>query len=184
VELFLSKIDSPLGELLLVTDAQDAIHALDFADHRPRLMRGMSARYGAVNIVERKAPAAIASAISRYFSGEVDALNELPVVLAGGSELEQRVWSALRDIPSGTTTSYGKLAKTLGFTDPRAAIDIGAANKVNPIAIIVPCHRVIASDGGLKGYAWGLHRKRWLLEHERAIPNESDVPSTNNLPGF
>jgi methylated-DNA-[protein]-cysteine S-methyltransferase len=183
VELFLSKIDSPLGEMLLVTDDQGAIHALDFADHRQRLMRGLQARHGAATIVERDAPAAIASAIGRYFSGELEALVGLPVVL-DGSALEKRVWAALREIPSGTTVSYGKLAKTLGFTDPRAAIDVGAANKVNPVAIIVPCHRVIASDGGLKGYAWGLHRKRWLLEHEKAIPQETPTPSTHDLPGL
>jgi len=91
---------------------------------------------------------------------------------------------ALRGIPAGTTTSYGKLAKSLGFDDPRAAIDIGAANGANPIAIIVPCHRVIASNGDLKGYAWGLHRKRWLLEHEKAIASRKEAPQTAMLPGF
>src|ERR1700743_2689658 len=116
--------------MLLVTDDQGAIHALDFADHRQRLMRGLQARHGAATIVERDAPLAIASAISRYFSGELEALDGLPVVL-DGSALEKRVWAALREIPSGTTVSYGKLAKKLGFTDPRAAIDVGAANKVN-----------------------------------------------------
>lgn len=183
MELFLSKIDSPLGELLLVTDEEGAIHALDFADHRQRLVRGLQARHAATDLMEREAPAAITSAIGRYFSGDFGALDELPVVLEG-SQLEKRVWAALRGIPSGTTVSYGKLAKSLGFSDPRAAIDIGAANKVNPVAIVVPCHRVIASDGGLKGYAWGLHRKRWLLEHEKAIPQQSQAPSTHDLPGL
>lgn len=76
------------------------------------------------------------------------------------------MWGAIRHIPAGATVSYGQLAKSLRLTDPRAAIDIGAALGANPIAIIVPCHRVIAEDGTLKGYAGGLDRKRWLLEHE------------------
>ncbi len=75
-------------------------------------------------------------------------------------------------------------AKELGIADPRAPIAIGAANAANPIAIVVPCHRVIASNGELKGYAWGLHRKRWLLEHEGAIRPASAKMQTRTLPGF
>jgi O-6-methylguanine DNA methyltransferase len=90
----------------------------------------------------------------------------------------RRVWAATRHVPAGTTTTDGKLAKQLGFNDPRAAI--GA----NPIAIIVPCHRVIASNGELRGYAWGLHRKRWLLEHENAIQSERRRPQPARVPGF
>ena len=96
----------------------------------------------------------------------------------------EKVWAALRRIPAGSTTSYGKLARELGFEDPRAAIDIGAANGANPVAIVVPCHRVIASTGDLKGYAWGLHRKRWLLEHEKAVPTRCEGPRSAMLPGF
>lgn len=123
--------------------------------------------------------------MARYFDGELQALDGLRTATAG-SELQRRVWAALRHIPAGTTTSYGKLAKALGFDDPRAAIDMGAANGANPIAIIVPCHRVIASNGDLKGYAWGLHRKRWLLEHERAMATreKESEPQTAMLPGF
>jgi methylated-DNA-[protein]-cysteine S-methyltransferase len=98
--------------------------------------------------------------------------------------LQRKVWAALRHIPAGTTTTYGKLARDLGFDDPRAAIDIGAANGANPIAIVVPCHRVIASNGELKGYAWGLHRKHWLLEHEKALQPEAAVAQTARLFGF
>jgi len=100
--------------------------------------------------------------------------------------LQRQVWAALRDIPAGHTTSYGELARALGYDDPRMAIEIGAANGANPIAIVVPCHRVIAKNGDLKGYAWGLHRKRWLLEHERALPQvqQAEVQQTLRLPGF
>lgn len=183
MKLFLSPLDSPLGAMLLVTDAQQAVRALDFADHKARLHRGLRERHGEVELVEIPAPAEIADALAHYFDGELEALNVLRTATAG-SELQRRVWAALRRIPAGATTTYGKLAKELGFDDPRAAIDMGAANGANPIAIIVPCHRVIASNGDLKGYAWGLHRKRWLLMHEKAMAVKEPEPATAMLPGF
>lgn len=183
MQLFLSHIESPLGDLMLLSDAQQRLHALEFSDHRSRLHRGLRDRHGSAELLDAAAPASIADAMTRYFSGELNALDSLPVVMAG-TDLEEKVWAALRRIQAGTTTSYGKLARALGFEDPRAAIDIGAANGANPIAIVVPCHRVIATSGELKGYAWGLHRKRWLLEHEKAIPATREVPQTATLPGF
>ena len=80
-----------------------------------------------------------------------------------GTPFQRRVWTALREIPPGETRTYGELALQLG-THPRA---VGAANGRNPVCLAIPCHRVIASDGKLCGYAWGEERKRWLLEHER-----------------
>ncbi|MGE8046834.1 methylated-DNA--[protein]-cysteine S-methyltransferase [Pseudomonas monteilii] len=183
MKMFLSHLDSPLGEMLLVTDAGHAVRALDFADHQARLRRVLREHYGEVELTESLPPTEIVDALARYFKGELDALNVLRTVTAG-SELQRRVWAALRHIPAGQTTTYGKMAKDLGFADPRAAIDIGAANGANPIAIIVPCHRVIASNGELKGYAWGLHRKRWLLEHEKTLAPKSEEPQTAMLPGF
>lgn len=183
MKLFLSPLASPLGAMLLVTDAQQVVRALDFADHKARLHRSLREHYGEVELVEMPAPGETFDALARYFDGELEALNVLRTATAG-SELQRRVWAALRGIPLGTTTTYGKLAKELGFDDPRAAIEIGAANGANPIAIIVPCHRVIASNGNLKGYAWGLHRKRWLLEHEKAMTVKGDEPATAMLPGF
>lgn len=183
MKLFLSQLDSPLGAMLLVTDAQQAVRALDFADHKARLHRGLREHYGEVELAEIPVPAEIADALARYFGGELGAVDALHTQTAG-TELQRRVWAALRRIPAGTTTTYGKLAKGLGFDDPRAAIDMGAANGANPIAIIVPCHRVIASNGDLKGYAWGVHRKRWLLKHERAVTSKGEEPQTATLPGF
>jgi methylated-DNA-[protein]-cysteine S-methyltransferase len=183
MQLFLSYLESPLGEMLLVTDAQQNIRALDFADHKAHLHRSLREHYGSAELSEAPAPAEIVQAFTRYFSGELNALDVLPTATAG-SDSQRQVWAALRRIPAGTTTSYGKLAKALGFDDPRAAIDIGAAISANPIAIVVPCHRVIASNGDLKGYAWGMHRKRWLLEHEKAIPPRCAVTQTATFPGF
>ena len=187
--LFLSRLPSPLGEMLLVTDEQQHVRALDFADHRARLQRTLRADDADVRPIEVAAPAAIAAALARYFDGELLALHGLVACGLQGqgadAVLQRKVWAALRDIPVGTTTTYGKLAKQLGYTDPRAAIDVGAANAANPIAIIVPCHRVIASNGELKGYAWGLHRKRWLLEHEGALASKTAaISQTDTLPGF
>ncbi|WP_028602056.1 methylated-DNA--[protein]-cysteine S-methyltransferase [Ottowia thiooxydans] len=182
--MFLSQLDSPLGTMLLVTDAEQNVRALDFADQVERLHFGLRRHYGEVELLQAPAPEEVAEALSCYFGGELEALNVLRTATAG-SELQRRVWAALRRIPVGTTTTYGALAKELGFGDHRAAIAIGAANGANPIAIVVPCHRVIASDGDLKGYAWGLHRKRWLLEHENAmvVKEKLSAPQTAMLPG-
>ena len=86
---------------------------------------------------------------------------------AAGPEFDKKVWKALMDIPFGTTTSYGAVAKTIGH--PKAARAVGAANGANPIALIVPCHRVIGANGTLTGYGGGLPLKRKLLEHEARI---------------
>lgn len=183
MKMYLTEMRSPLGTLMLVTDAQQAVRALDFDDHKARLFSGLRAQYGDFEMTGLPGPNWITNAIERYFAGELEALDGVQTD-AAGTELQRRVWAALRRIRAGTTTTYGKLAKELGFDDPRAAIDIGAANGANPIAIIVPCHRVIASNGDLKGYAWGLHRKRWLLEHEKALAPKIEEPQNLVLPGF
>ena len=87
-----------------------------------------------------------------------------------GAVFEQRVWTALRAIPPGATTSYGAIAKALGSAGASRAV--GMANGANPIAIIVPCHRVIGASGSLTGYGGGLERKTWLIDHERRWRNE------------
>ena len=89
------------------------------------------------------------------------------VLLPEGPEFDKKVWKALLDIPFGTTTSYGAIAKKVG--SPNAARAVGAANGANPIALIVPCHRVIGADGSLTGYGGGLPLKRKLLEHEARV---------------
>lgn len=88
-----------------------------------------------------------------------------------GTDFQKRVWGALLDIPYGKTTSYLELSKTLG--DIKAIRAVAAANGKNPLWIIVPCHRVIGSDGSLTGYAGGLHRKKWLLDHENPVKQQS-----------
>jgi methylated-DNA-[protein]-cysteine S-methyltransferase len=185
MKLNLSKVDSPLGKLLLVTDLQEQLRALDFADCESHLRRNLREHYGQYELAEAVVAEITVTALQRYFEGDHAVLDGIATATAG-SELQRKVWTALRRIPSGRTTSYGELARALGYDDPRMAIDIGAAIGANPIAIVVPCHRVIGKNGDLKGYAWGLHRKRWLLEHERALPlvKPVSVPHATRLPGF
>jgi methylated-DNA-[protein]-cysteine S-methyltransferase len=102
--------------------------------------------------------------LEQYFAGERETF-ELPLALEG-TPFQVRVWQALRDIPFGTTTSYGELARRIGNASGQAARAVGAANGQNPICIIVPCHRVIGADGSLTGFGGGLPRKKWLLAHE------------------
>lgn len=103
--------------------------------------------------------------ISEYFAGTRQEF-DLPVQLSG-TEFQRQVWQELRSIPFGQTVSYGDLARAIG--KPSAVRAVGAANGDNPVSIVVPCHRVIGSDGGLTGYGGGLPRKQWLLKHEGGL---------------
>ena len=108
----------------------------------------------------------LTDAIGRYFAGELHAIDSLAVRTAG-TPFQREVWRALREIPCGTTVSYAQLAERIGR--PTAVRAVGLANGSNPVGVIVPCHRVIGSDGSLTGYGGGIKRKRWLLEHEKRV---------------
>lgn len=155
---------SPLGDLLLVTDAQGALRALDFHDYEARMHRLLQRHYGDYVLDRGAAPATITQALEAYFSGAPSALADIPVA-TGGTDFQRRVWQALRRIPAGRTASYGELAAAIGRLGASRAV--GLANGANPVAIVVPCHRVIGANGTLTGYGGGLPRKRWLIEHER-----------------
>ncbi|MBX9614605.1 MAG: methylated-DNA--[protein]-cysteine S-methyltransferase [Caulobacteraceae bacterium] len=118
---------------------------------------------GAVLVGGRNEPAR--GAVEAWFAGDLGALDGL-VVKTGGTAFQTAVWAALRAIPAGETRSYGQLAAAVG--SPKAVRAAGLANGQNPVALIVPCHRVIGANGSLTGYAGGLERKRWLLAHEGA----------------
>ncbi len=153
-----ARIPSPVGDLLAVAEG-GALHALYFFAERAL------ARLRASAAEVRHAPgefAALESQLVAYFAGELRDF-ELPLAPVG-SPFEQRVWRELQTIPYGTTTSYGAIARRLGV--PNAARAVGTANGRNPIPIIIPCHRVIGSTGGLTGYGGGLARKRLLLDLE------------------
>jgi methylated-DNA-[protein]-cysteine S-methyltransferase len=145
------RVSSPIGELLLTSDgaALTGVHMLPHPS-----TEGWQPDRGQLD--------SAAEQLRAYFAGERRDF-DLPLAL-DGTPFQQRVWAALRDIPFGTTISYGELAKRVG--QPTASRAVGAANGRNPIAVIVPCHRVIGADGRLTGFGGGLNRKRWLLQHE------------------
>ena len=140
--------------------------ALDFADYEPRMHRLLREHYGDYALKNGAAPASIIRSLDAYFDGDLTALSSVRTV-TGGTSFQRTVWRALRSIKPGTTRSYGQIATKIGR--PAASRAVGTANGANPIAIVVPCHRVIGANGSLTGYGGGLPRKRLLLEHERAL---------------
>jgi methylated-DNA-[protein]-cysteine S-methyltransferase len=160
----MDRISTPIGVALFVTDARGALSAFDWADYEDRLSLLFRRGAGAsASLTTGRAPEAVRSALARYFDGEVGVIDALTCA-APGTAFQKKVWDALRTIPTGTTLTYGALAARIGA--PKAARAVGLANNRNPIAVVVPCHRVIGADRSLTGYAGGLERKRWLLEHE------------------
>ena len=161
-------IGTPLGEMLALA-SDKGLCALEFTGPRKRMTR-LEARlarwFPPHEIVNREAPviARTRKWLAAYFAGTSASAVDIALDMRG-ADFEKRVWAALRDIPPGQTTSYGAIAKRLG--DAGASRAVGAANGANPVAIIVPCHRVIGSTGSLTGYGGGLDRKKWLLDHER-----------------
>ena len=163
-EFAAARIASPIGVIVLVWDAMETLRALDFEDHEARLQHLLRRHYGACVLTPSVAPEWLTSPLTRFFSGELDAIDALAVA-TNGTAFQRRVWAELRRIPAGRTRTYGELAAAIAA--PTASRAVGLANGANPIAIVVPCHRVIGADGGLTGYGGGIDRKQWLLDHER-----------------
>jgi methylated-DNA-[protein]-cysteine S-methyltransferase len=165
LELRIERLKTPIGAMIVITDDDGNLRTTDWTDHEERMSRFLEIRYGKKGLKIKPAPkqTAVTRAIDRYFSGELAAIDEIPVK-TGGTEFQQEVWRALREIPCGGTITYGELAKRI--RRPKAVRAVGLANGSNPIGVVVPCHRVIGSDGSLTGYGGGLERKKWLLEHE------------------
>jgi O-6-methylguanine DNA methyltransferase len=162
MDLIFDRFPTPIGAFLLVSDGA-ALMALDFHDDEDGLRRLVRRFYGSAPLRRGRLPSAITAALDAYFAGDLEATSAIPVGTAG-TPFQQRVWSELRRIPVGSTTSYGALAARLG--QPGAGRAVGLANGSNPVAVVVPCHRVIGADGSLTGFGGGLDRKRWLLTHE------------------
>jgi methylated-DNA-[protein]-cysteine S-methyltransferase len=167
LRIFLERIPSPVGEVILGTDETGALRVVDFSDYEARMHQLLARQYGKDKVVLEQAGkiSEAARVLARYFKGDLEAIGSVKTA-NGGTEFQRKIWKALRAIRAGETTSYGALAKRLGMPDaPRA---VGLANGANPIAIVVPCHRVIGADGSLTGYGGGMPRKAWLLAHEGA----------------
>ncbi len=139
---------------------------LEFDDVKDRMARQMKMRFGEAELQAAPNPFGISDVLRDYFAGHISVIDTI-LTDGGGTSFEQLVWAELRKIPAGTTMSYGEIARKLG--DIKLSRAIGAANGRNPIAIVVPCHRVIGADGSMTGYGGGLARKEWLLRHEGAL---------------
>ena len=164
MQLLIDRITSPLGTIMVVSDGEH-LRALDFEDYETRMQTLLARHYGRVELQPARDPGGASRAVDAYFAGDFATLDALPVA-SNGTAFQQQVWQLLREIPRGTTSTYGELARRIG--NPAASRAVGLANGSNPIAIAVPCHRVIGADGSLTGYAGGMERKRWLLVHEGA----------------
>jgi methylated-DNA-[protein]-cysteine S-methyltransferase len=153
-----STLDSPIGTLLLVGDGR-ALHGL-------YMQEGRTAAVVRADWQEADEPfAAARDQLDEYFTGQRTSF-DLPLALHG-TPFQRRVWHALQEIPYGETISYGELARRIAV--PSASRAVGVANRHNPVAVIVPCHRVIGADGSLTGFGGGLERKRVLLELEAGL---------------
>jgi methylated-DNA-[protein]-cysteine S-methyltransferase len=165
LELLIDRMDTPIGEMLIVSDHDGNLRALDWTDHQARMRQLLRLHYGenGFRLVPARHPNGLAYAIGSYFAGDLTAIDTLPVKTAG-TPFQREVWRALRKINCGTTVSYAELAERIGR--PTAVRAVGLANGSNPVGVVVPCHRVIGANGSLTGYGGGIERKSWLLKHE------------------
>lgn len=150
-------IESPIGTVVIVC-ANGALRSLHFLDRKSDAANGAARSHD---------PFGYSARIQAYFAGDLDALDAIAVDPAG-TPFQQLVWQMLRTIPAGRTDTYGRIAERIGR--PSASRAVGLANGQNPISLVIPCHRVIGTNGKLTGYGGGLDRKQWLLEHEGALP--------------
>jgi methylated-DNA-[protein]-cysteine S-methyltransferase len=170
--LCLDRLATPIGEALIVTDETGTLRAFDWADREPDMVRLLRLHYGSLTPKPDTAPKNLKRSLQDYFDGKLDALATIEWRTAG-TPFQRNVWRGLTTIAPGTTLSYGALAARLGC--PTAVRAVGTANGSNPISVLVPCHRVIGSDGSLTGYGGGLDRKRWLLRHEGASFSDTSI---------
>jgi methylated-DNA-[protein]-cysteine S-methyltransferase len=167
VVLNVSHLTTPLGGFTALLD-DEGVRASGFTEDPDRLLALLPRRARETAVLapaDPDAPVArrVAEAVARYFAGEITVLDDVPVS-ATGTTFQDAAWSALRAIPAGTTIDYTELARRSG--NERAVRAAGSACARNPVALIVPCHRVIRTDGALSGYLYGLNRKEVLLAHE------------------
>jgi methylated-DNA-[protein]-cysteine S-methyltransferase len=166
-------LTTPIGQLIYVCDSegvcdsQGALRMVDWSDHEARALRLLDIHYskGGYTLSKQRNPFGLTTRLAAYFAGDIHAIDDIPTATAG-TAFQREVWHALRAIPASNTISYGQLAERIGR--PRAVRAVGLANGSNPVGVVVPCHRVIGANGSLTGYGGGLHRKEWLLAHERA----------------
>jgi methylated-DNA-[protein]-cysteine S-methyltransferase len=170
--LTIDRLNTPIGVALLAVDEDGFLRAFDWSDFEARNRKLISRYNGGPPIAPGAAPAAMRQALTDYFDGDLTAIERIHWRTCG-TPFQHACWRALCQIPVGTTASYGQQAMRIG--KPKAVRAVGLANGANPVGVVVPCHRVIGSNGTLTGYGGGLHRKRWLLRHEGATFSEEAV---------
>ena len=185
LEFFSDSLATPIGQLIYICDSegasegQGALRMVDWSDHEARALRLLDIHYGkgGYALTPKRDPFGLTTRLAAYFAGDIHAIDDIPTATAG-TVFQREVWRALRDIPAAETISYGQLAQRIGR--PRAVRAVGLANGSNPVGVVVPCHRVIGANGSLTGYGGGLHRKEWLLAHERAHTKPADSEATQS----
>ncbi|SNY70388.1 methylated-DNA--[protein]-cysteine S-methyltransferase [Enterobacter sp. CC120223-11] len=165
LRLLEDKIATPLGPLWILCDEQFNLRAVEWEEHSDRMVQLLDLHYRTEGYerVAASNPNGLSQKMKEYFDGDLSIIDCLPSA-TGGTDFQREVWKALRSIPCGQVMHYGQLAERLGR--PGAARAVGAANGSNPVSVVVPCHRVIGSNGTMTGYAGGVQRKEWLLRHE------------------
>jgi methylated-DNA-[protein]-cysteine S-methyltransferase len=173
MHLFVDCIETPIGRLDVVATEQGLLRAVGWRDGHARMDRQLATYRDspAHRVAAASDPFGFSTALRAYFAGDLTAIDGLPVA-AEGTDFQRSVWRSLRDIPAGETRSYADIARSIGR--PRAVRAVGLANGANPVALVVPCHRVIGANGTLTGYGGGLERKRWLLEHEERAQTQRE----------
>lgn len=162
-------VETPVGNMIIVA-SQHALHVLEFESRKAlgaelaalQKSTGQPIGIGRTAITDQ-----ITAELEAFFAGTANFQTRLAPT---GTPFRQTVWKALRDIPAGETRSYGEIARAIG--QPTATRAVAAANGANPIALVIPCHRVIGADGTLTGYGGGLWRKQWLINHENTLRDQ------------
>lgn len=159
-------ISTPIGELIIWLDQKGILQFTGWQEFRQNTLEQLCRYYQVphINLQTSQQENIITTALTNYFAGDIYAIDKL-VVAESGTDFQNKVWQALRTIPAGNIISYEELAIKIG--NPKACRAVGMANNRNPIAIVVPCHRVIGKNNQLTGYAGGINRKQWLLDHEQ-----------------
>jgi len=162
IDLLFGSLDSSIGTIVVACRGSAAC-AIEFVPYENRMRAELRARFPHFRRVDTSDPGGVCSRLRTYLQGQFDALDDIAID-AGGTPFQHKVWAELRRIRSGTVVTYGELAKRLGI--PNAVREVGHANALNAINIVVPCHRVVGANGSLAGYSGGIERKAWLLQHE------------------
>jgi len=158
----IDEVETPIGTMELgVHDG--ALVLLRVEEQWGSGEHALARRFPDADVVSRRDPAGMTTAMQRYFDGDIHAIDDLAVD-ARGSAFQEAVWKAVRDVPGGESATYGEIARWIG--NPAAVRAVGTAVGANPVGIVIPCHRILPASGGVGKYGGGEHRKAWLLAHE------------------